>query len=101
MRKEWEAAHTVTEELVEGPPSRRANATLTPCPNGNHLWCIGGEFFSEDGKAVCFKVLNSLQLNSRPRPSTFTTTSLDIRQRRMNGVNLSLQLVQVPDQHMP
>ena len=37
---------------MEGPPSRRANATLTPCPNGNHLWCIGGEFFSDDGKAV-------------------------------------------------
>ncbi|KIJ63011.1 hypothetical protein HYDPIDRAFT_113512 [Hydnomerulius pinastri MD-312] len=51
MRREWEEAHTVTEELVEGPPSRRANATLTPCPNGNHLWCIGGEYFSEDGKA--------------------------------------------------
>ncbi|KAF9530875.1 hypothetical protein CPB83DRAFT_787413 [Crepidotus variabilis] len=54
MRMEWEAAHTVTEELVEGPPSRRANATLTPCPNGNHLWCIGGEFFSEDGKAYFY-----------------------------------------------
>ena len=53
MRKEWEEAHTVAEELVEGPPSRRANATLTACPNGNHLWCIGGEFFSEDGRAVC------------------------------------------------
>ena len=52
MQKEWEAAHTVTEELAEGPPSRRASATLTACPNGNHLWCIGGEFFSEDGKAV-------------------------------------------------
>ncbi|KAJ3560414.1 hypothetical protein NP233_g10854 [Leucocoprinus birnbaumii] len=54
MRKEWEEAHTVTEELVEGPPSRRANATLTACPNGNHLWCIGGEFFSEDGKAYFY-----------------------------------------------
>jgi len=52
MRKDWEEAHTVIEEIVEGPPSRRANATLTSCPNGNHLWCIGGEFFSEDGKAV-------------------------------------------------
>jgi hypothetical protein len=31
---EWEEAHKVTEELVEGPPSRRANATLTACPNG-------------------------------------------------------------------
>jgi hypothetical protein len=52
MRKEWEEAHTVAEELVEGPPSRRANATLTACPNGSHLWFIGGEFFSEDGRAV-------------------------------------------------
>ena len=52
MRKEWQVAHTVTEELVEGPPSRRANATLTACPQGNHLWSIGGEFFSEDGRAV-------------------------------------------------
>ncbi|KAG6864915.1 hypothetical protein C0991_006403 [Blastosporella zonata] len=54
MRREWEEAHTVTEELVEGPPSRRANATLTACPNGNHLWCIGGEFFSDDGKAYFY-----------------------------------------------
>ncbi|KAG6915440.1 hypothetical protein DXG01_011470 [Tephrocybe rancida] len=54
MRREWEEAHTVTEELVEGPPSRRANATLTPCPNGNHLWCIGGELFSDDGKAYFY-----------------------------------------------
>ena len=52
MRRDWEDAHKVTEELVEGPPSRRANATFTPCPVGNYLWCIGGEFFSEDGKAV-------------------------------------------------
>ncbi|KAF9261281.1 galactose oxidase [Marasmius fiardii PR-910] len=51
FRREWEQAHAVTEELVEGPPSRRANATLTACPNGNHLWCIGGEWFSEDGRA--------------------------------------------------
>ncbi|KAF9237721.1 galactose oxidase [Melanogaster broomeanus] len=54
MRREWEEAHTVTEELVAGPPSRRANATLTACPNGNHLWCIGGEYFSDDGKAYFY-----------------------------------------------
>jgi len=42
----------VTEEIASGPPSRRANATLTTCPSGNFLWCIGGEFFSDDGKAV-------------------------------------------------
>ncbi|KIK28314.1 hypothetical protein PISMIDRAFT_27711 [Pisolithus microcarpus 441] len=54
IRREWEEAHTVTEEVAEGPPSRRANATLTACPNGNHLWSIGGEFFSEDGKAYFY-----------------------------------------------
>ncbi|KDQ52303.1 hypothetical protein JAAARDRAFT_198471 [Jaapia argillacea MUCL 33604] len=54
LRREWEAAHKVTEELVEGPPSRRANATLTPCPSGNYLWSIGGEFFSEDGRAYFY-----------------------------------------------
>ncbi|KAJ7452441.1 galactose oxidase [Mycena galericulata] len=54
LRVEWEAAHKVTEELADGPPSRRANATLTACPNGNHIWCIGGEFFSEDGKAYFY-----------------------------------------------
>ncbi|KAJ6502564.1 galactose oxidase [Mycena sanguinolenta] len=54
LRVEWEDAHKVTEELADGPPSRRANATLTACPNGNHLWCIGGEFFSEDNKAYFY-----------------------------------------------
>jgi hypothetical protein len=49
MRKEWEDAHKVTEEPYV--PSRRANATLKPCPNGAHLWYIGGEFFSDDGRA--------------------------------------------------
>ncbi|KAG8928330.1 hypothetical protein FRC00_001795 [Tulasnella sp. 408] len=51
LAKEWEAKHKVNEETVAGPPTRRANATLTPCPSGNHLWFIGGEYFSEDGKA--------------------------------------------------
>ncbi|KAB5594262.1 Galactose oxidase [Ceratobasidium theobromae] len=46
-----EQAHKVTEEISTGPPSRRANSTLTACPSGNYLWCIGGEYFSEDGKA--------------------------------------------------
>ncbi|KIY73251.1 galactose oxidase [Cylindrobasidium torrendii FP15055 ss-10] len=54
MRKEWEDAHSVTEELVEGPPSRRANATLTACPSGQYLWSIGGEFFSDDKKAYFY-----------------------------------------------
>ena len=58
MQRDWEDAHKVTEELVEGPPSRRANATLTACPNGNHLWCIGGEFFDDDGKAVSGLAVN-------------------------------------------
>ncbi|KAN0118364.1 galactose oxidase [Russula decolorans] len=54
IRREWEASHAVTEELVDGPPSRRANATLTACPSGDYLWCIGGEFFSDDGKAYFY-----------------------------------------------
>ncbi|EJT98146.1 galactose oxidase [Dacryopinax primogenitus] len=54
MRKEWEEKHRVTEETVEGPPSRRANATFTPDPNGNYLWSIGGEYFSDDGKAYFY-----------------------------------------------
>jgi hypothetical protein len=52
MQREWEEAHKVTEETVEGPPTRRANATLTACPSGNYLWLIGGEVLSDDGKAV-------------------------------------------------
>ena len=32
--QEWQEAHAVNEETVGGPPSRRANATLTPCPLG-------------------------------------------------------------------
>lgn len=68
MQQEWEESHKVTEELVEGPPTRRANATLTACPSGNFLWFIGGacsstllclyvdkrlgELFSDEGKAV-------------------------------------------------
>lgn len=85
MRKEWELAHTVTEETADGPPSQRANATLTPCPNGNHLWCIGGEYFSDDGKAS----------------SIFTTMSIDIRLTRMNGESLLHLRAQVPDQPTP
>ncbi|KAH8824574.1 galactose oxidase [Flagelloscypha sp. PMI_526] len=50
MQRDWEEAHKVTEEVAI-TPSRRANATLTPCPVGSHLWCIGGEYFSDDKKA--------------------------------------------------
>lgn len=74
MQQEWEESHKVTEELVEGPPSRRANATLTACPSGNFLWFIGGacfssslysyadkrlgELFSDEGKAVREDILS-------------------------------------------
>lgn len=54
IQRDWEETHKVTEELVEGPPSRRASAVLLPCPNGNHLWCIGGEFYSPDEKAYFY-----------------------------------------------
>lgn len=48
FQKEWEAKHAVKEEIADGPPSRRANATLVACPTGNYLWCIGGEYFDGD-----------------------------------------------------
>ena len=74
MRKEWETAHTVTEETADGPPSQRANATLTPCPNGNHLWCIGGEYFSDDGKAVCNSYRSNTSLMDLSSISTMMCT---------------------------
>ncbi|KAG8851379.1 hypothetical protein FRB96_009214 [Tulasnella sp. 330] len=54
LAREWEAKHKVNEEIVSGAPSKRANATLTPCPVGNYLWFIGGEYFSEDGRAYFY-----------------------------------------------
>ncbi|KAN0063285.1 Kelch repeat-containing protein 3 [Thecaphora frezii] len=51
-REKWEAEHAVNEEKIGGPPSRRANATLTPCPLGNDLYLFGGEYF--DGERVAF-----------------------------------------------
>ena len=51
-RAEWEEKHTSTEEHTNIIPSRRANATLTPCPLGNDLWLYGGEYF--DGERCLF-----------------------------------------------
>ncbi|CDR88631.1 uncharacterized protein SPSC_05235 [Sporisorium scitamineum] len=51
-RKQWEQEHAVSEEKVGGPPSRRANATFTPCPLGNDLYLFGGEYFN--GERVAF-----------------------------------------------
>lgn len=45
FKKEWEQDHEVQEERASGPPSRRANATLTACPLGTDLWLFGGEYF--------------------------------------------------------
>ena len=47
-REEWEAQHAASEERTCSIPSRRANATLTPCPLGNDLWLFGGEYFDGD-----------------------------------------------------
>jgi hypothetical protein len=98
MQLEWDRAHIVSEELAEGPPSRRANATLTACPSGNHLWCIGGEFFSEDGKAVRSAYMALWQycwITKTPIHSIFTTTCSGTALKRMNGGNLSRQRAQV------
>ncbi|PWZ00676.1 galactose oxidase [Testicularia cyperi] len=51
-KEQWEQQHVVNEEKVGGPPSRRANASLTPCPLGNDLYLFGGEYF--DGERVVF-----------------------------------------------
>lgn len=51
-RAEWEEQHSSTEEHTTVIPSRRANATLTPCPLGNDLWLYGGEYF--DGERCLF-----------------------------------------------
>ncbi|KAM0787659.1 hypothetical protein ACM66B_003723 [Microbotryomycetes sp. NB124-2] len=46
----WYLVRHSAEETVEGPPSRRANATFTPCPVKDHLYLFGGEYF--DGQKV-------------------------------------------------
>lgn len=51
-REQWEAEHAVNEEKIGGPPTRRANASFTPCPLGNDLYLFGGEYF--DGERVSF-----------------------------------------------
>lgn len=40
----------MAEETVEGPPSRRANATLVASPVSDHLFLFGGENY--DGQRV-------------------------------------------------
>ena len=42
MRRDWEEAHKVVEELVEGPPSRRANATFIASPDGVSVLLLQG-----------------------------------------------------------
>ncbi|GAA5846086.1 hypothetical protein JCM9279_004781 [Rhodotorula babjevae] len=49
-RQKWAEEHKVTEDIVEGPPSRRANATLTASPVSDHLYLFGGEYY--DGQRV-------------------------------------------------
>lgn len=53
FRETWENEHKTTEERVGQAPSRRANATLTPCPHGTDLYLFGGEYFDGD-RAVFF-----------------------------------------------
>ncbi|GAA6002432.1 hypothetical protein JCM10207_001116 [Rhodosporidiobolus poonsookiae] len=50
FRAKWAEDHKVTEDIVEGPPSRRANATLSPCPVSDRVWLFGGEYY--DGQKV-------------------------------------------------
>ncbi|GAA5977570.1 hypothetical protein JCM11641_006867 [Rhodosporidiobolus odoratus] len=50
FRAKWAEEHKVTEDIVEGPPSRRANATLTADPVTERMWLFGGEYY--DGQRV-------------------------------------------------
>ncbi|GAA6027287.1 hypothetical protein JCM8097_002560 [Rhodosporidiobolus ruineniae] len=50
FRAKWAEEHKVTEDIVEGPPSRRANATLSPCPVSDRVWMFGGEYY--DGQRL-------------------------------------------------
>jgi len=52
FREAWQSEHSSTEEKVGQAPSRRANATLTPCPQGTDLYLFGGEYF--DGVRALF-----------------------------------------------
>ncbi|KAI9621276.1 hypothetical protein H4Q26_015774 [Puccinia striiformis f. sp. tritici PST-130] len=50
--KEWEADHKVTEDLIDGPPSRRANASFTPDPNQPYIWLFGGGEFASSNQTT-------------------------------------------------
>lgn len=49
-RAKWEAEHKMSEDVVDGPPSPRANATLVPCPVSTSLWLFGGDRY--DGARI-------------------------------------------------
>ena len=49
-RRRADAEPFLAEDIVEGPPSRRANATLTASPVSDHLYLFGGEYY--DGQRV-------------------------------------------------
>lgn len=52
FQEAWQSEHITTEEKVGQAPSRRANATLTACPQGTDLYLFGGEYF--DGERATF-----------------------------------------------
>ncbi|MCO5592364.1 hypothetical protein L7F22_046366 [Adiantum nelumboides] len=71
FREQWATEHDVHEEKMAEAPTRRANATLTPCPNGTDLWLFGGEYFDGD-RALFYPDLY------RYTPSTATTTATPV-----------------------
>lgn len=76
--EEWQQAHAVNEETVGGPPTRRANATLTACPVSTDLWLFGGEYFDGDRASFYADMYRYTPPATLPSQSlTASTTSVD------------------------
>jgi len=75
FQESWQSEHVTTEEKVGQAPSRRANATLTACPQGTDLYLFGGEYF--DGERAMFYPDLFRYTPASSLPSTNSATPTD------------------------
>mgnify|MGYP001563692267 FL=1 len=69
---------------MDGPPSRRANATLTACPVKDHLYLFGGEYY--DGSTVLrLRTTCASTMDLTPYAGNSTRISIATRRTRTNG----------------